>query len=296
MRKRIAKWGGVSMLVVALLVGALIGAAQWSWASRAGARYSPPSHGFAVPALTEENRAEAERLYNSRGCADCHGEDGAGRVMTDAPPMRLAAPNLTHVMRDRSPEELHSLIRRGVRPDGSPVLFMPAHDYAAMPDEELGLITAHVRALPPSDASQPSTEFHTLGRLLIFLGAMDTPPFPAELIDQDDSFEPVTDENLGEYIAASCRGCHGPNLSGGPIPGAPEEELGIPANITPHASGLEGWSLEDFRLALREGQTPDGPLDTRTMPVRVTQHFSDPEIDALWAYLQTVEPRPFGER
>ena len=52
----------------------------------------------------------------------------------------------------------------------------------------------------------------------------------------------------------------------------------------------------DLRLALREGQTPDGPLDTRTMPVRVTQHFSDHEIDALWAYLQTVEPRPFGER
>jgi hypothetical protein len=52
-------------------------------------------------------------------------------------------------------------------------------------------------------------------------------------------------------------GCHGERLSGGRIPGAPSS-LPVPANLTPHASGLGGWSQETFVSVLDTGVRPDG--------------------------------------
>ena len=37
------------------------------------------------------------------------------------------------------------------------------------------------------------------------------------------------------------------------------------------------------------------PFDS-FMRVRLTQEMSDTEIDALWAYLQTVPPQPMGTK
>jgi hypothetical protein len=46
---------------------------------------------------------------------------------------------------------------------------------------------------------------------------------------------------------------------------------------------------------LRQGAGPGGvPIDP-FMPVRLTKGMSDTEIDALWAYLQTVPPQPMGK-
>lgn len=103
---------------------------------------------------------------------------------------------------------------------------------------------------------------------------------------------------MGAYLTRGCTGCHGAHLSGGPIPGAPVEEVGVPPNITFHASGLSGWTETDLRAALREGRTPSGvALDSTFMPWRTTFSFlTDEEIGAVYDYLQTVPHRPEGER
>jgi mono/diheme cytochrome c family protein len=97
------------------------------------------------------------------------------------------------------------------------------------------------------------------------------------------------------FVATSCRGCHGPTLTGGPIPGAPPG-LAVPLNLTAHETGLKGWRYDDFVALLREGKRKNGkPLDP-FMPVEALKNMNDVELHALWAYLQSVPPRPFGER
>ncbi len=56
------------------------------------------------------------------------------------------------------------------------------------------------------------------------------------------------------------------------------------------------YTEEDFFRALREGKRPAGtPLDS-LMPYRFTRQMSDDEIRALYLYLRTVPPKPYGTR
>ena len=99
---------------------------------------------------------------------------------------------------------------------------------------------------------------------------------------------------LGRHIAQVCLGCHGANLSGGKIAGDPN--MPLVANITPHESGLKGWTEADFFRALREGKRKDGSGILPQMPWQAYGQMSDVEIKALWAYLQTVPSSEKGER
>jgi cytochrome c553 len=91
-----------------------------------------------------------------------------------------------------------------------------------------------------------------------------------------------------------CTGCHGERFSGGPIPGAPPDWKPA-ANLTP--TGLGHYTEADFVRALRDGVRPGGARIDPSMPVeRVTRHMNDVELAALWAYLRTVPPRPYGGR
>lgn len=291
----VAKWIGLVIGGLAVVGVGLFGVATWTHAARVEARYAPPRHALTIPTLDDAARGEAERLYRARGCADCHAEDGGGAVVIDAPPLFVAGPNLTGS--SLTGAEMHAAVRRGVDADGAPLFFMPSHEYARMPDAELGLIVAHVRALPPQRRELPESELRPLGRVLALFGVFDTPIYPAEIIDQaEPAVSEATPGELGERLAAGCRGCHGQGLTGGPIPGAPEEQTGVPRNLTPHETGLRGWTLAQFEAALRTGSTPTGRLNPRFMPISATRHLTDPEIAALFAYLQGLEPRPFGGR
>lgn len=294
--KKLAKWAGAGLgVLVALVVGLGI-VASCSWNARLDERYETADHDFEIPELTDENRAEAERLYLARGCGDCHGADGAGRNMVDAPPFLMNPPNITGVMRAMSANDIHKLVRRGIRPNGAPVFFMPAQDFARMPDRELGLITAYVRSLPQVDAQHEQSELRMPGRILAFFGVLDIGLLPAELIDQDAPFDPAGPDEMGEYIVTGCRGCHGEHLSGGPIPAAPPE-LGVPRNLTPHETGLAGWTLDQFVTVMRTGRTPDGEqLDPDQMPYRIYAHLSDDELAQIFTYLQGLEPIAEGNR
>jgi len=96
-------------------------------------------------------------------------------------------------------------------------------------------------------------------------------------------------------LANACRGCHGATLSGGRIPGAPAE-MAIPLNITPHETGLAGWTYTDFDKLLSTGIRRNGKTLDPMMPVTELGKFNQTERQALWAFLQTVPAKPFGER
>jgi mono/diheme cytochrome c family protein len=124
--------------------------------------------------------------------------------------------------------------------------------------------------------------------------------FDAKLIDHlaRRGAPPAADTtaDYGRYLAdiGGCTGCHGPTLSGGPIPGLPPESK--PArNITPE--GIGSWTEPDFFKALREGIRPDGtPIDSTQMPIRLTREMTDLETRAIFMYLKTVPPKATGGR
>lgn len=252
---------------------------------------------FAIP-TDAASIAEGERLFHARGCAECHGEDAGGRVMIDDPALgRLVSANLTYFA-SASPQSWSQAVRDGLRASGEPLMLMPAGELNPMPDRELGAIVAYVRSLPRVVHELPPLALGPVGRSIDLAGLL--PLMPAHDIDhraRPAEIPTGRTPEMGAYLGRMCTNCHGAHLSGGPVPGAPPE-MGIPANITFDETGLAGWSEEDFRRVLREGQTPDGrQIDPAQMPWRTfLSHLSDDEIGALYDYLQTVPHRHAGER
>jgi hypothetical protein len=99
----------------------------------------------------------------------------------------------------------------------------------------------------------------------------------------------------GQFLAMGCQGCHGEHFSGGPLPGAPSS-MAIPLNLTPHETGLRDWSFDDFNKLLNAGVRKNGKRLDPLMPYEAFGKFDDIERRALWAFLKSVPPLPFGNR
>ncbi|PTT78630.1 alcohol dehydrogenase, partial [Pelomonas sp. HMWF004] len=57
-------------------------------------------------------------------------------------------------------------------------------------------------------------------------------------------------------------------------------------NLTPHATGLAGWSADDFWRALHLGQSRDGRLLVPAHPIGNTTLINRTDANALHAWLQ----------
>jgi hypothetical protein len=84
-------------------------------------------------------------------------------------------------------------------------------------------------------------------------------------------------------------------MSGGPIPGAPSD-FPVPLNLTPDATGLQGWTYADFEKLATTGIRKNGKKLASFMPIEAIAKMDDVERHALWAYLQSLPPTPFGQR
>jgi len=247
--------------------------------------------------------ARGEHLAITRGCADCHAADFGGRVVMEAPPIgRMAAPNITRgkggLPADFGDADFEHAIRHGFKPGGRAILFMPIRDFAALSDADTADLIAYAKQRPPVDRELAPSYIGPIGRALFAFGQL--PMLEARMIDQNAA-HPARVENavtveFGNYLARACTGCHGQHFSGGAIPGAPPE-FAKPANITPdQATGIGAWSKQDFYRVFREGKKPDGTALDPFMPWQAMGHFTETELDALWAYLRTVPARPRGQR
>jgi len=248
--------------------------------------------------------ARGRHLVEARyGCAECHGRDFGGGVMVDAAAIgRIFGPNLTRgdggVTSGFEPADWDRIVRHGVGRDGRPSL-MPSGDYELMSDQELSDVVAYVSSQPPVDRVMPPVRLGPLGRFLIATGRM---PLSANLIGSHavahSELPPAADASVafGRHLAGTCTGCHGRDLTGGPIPGG-DPSWAPASNLTPHDDGLAGWRYEDFVTAMREGRLPDGtsvrvPM---TMLLPYGQHMTDVEMRALWSYLRSVPALATGE-
>lgn len=301
MRKAL-KWVGI---IVGVLIGLLLisGAVVYGVSTyRFNRTYDVQVEAVEIP--SDQTSIEyGLHVAAIRSCMACHGEDLAGQIEFEDPMVgRIANANLTSgeggigaVYRD---EDWVRAIRHGITPEGKPILIMPSHTMFPMSDEDLGALIAYLKSIPPVDKERLPVSLSLLPRLMFLTGQMDF-LVPAELIDHKSPPPPAPERAVtaeyGKYLAGLCTVCHGPGLSGGPIPGTPPNDP--PArNLTP-AGRLNTWTLEDFITAMRTGETPGGPqLQDDFMPYSIFVEMTDDELEAIWLYLQSLPPTEYGNR
>ena len=299
------KWIKRSLGATAFLA-ALVAAAPFAstplWAHKAQRHVDVQTEAIAAP-QDAVALARGAYLFASRGCAHCHGANGAGRVFVDEPNgMHARSPNITpiagSVTSHYAAADWVRTIRHGVKPDGTPVFIMPSEDYNRLTDADVGALVAWLQQLPP--APGPAAEFRlpTIVKLLYAAGVVKD---AAEKIDHTLApatpvAEAITPQH-GAYVATMCMGCHGAHLSGGRIPSGPPNWPAA-ANLTPgDGSAMRRYPQADaFVAMLRSGLRPDGSAVSRVMPFDSLSALSDVDARALYLFLKDLPPRAAGNR
>lgn len=249
------------------------------------------------PASVERGRY----LYASRGCVDCHGANAAGHTFIDEPNgMLVRGSNLTpgahSAVKDYRSLDWVRIVRHGIKRDGRPALIMPSEDYNRFTDDDLAALVAYLRQLAPVDGVPGEVRLPLPVRVLYAAGVVRD---AYEKIDHRLPPQVPVPEGVtlahGAYVANMCIGCHGANLSGGKIPGAPPDwpaasKLGAgEGSVMPRYA-----SAEQFRAMLRTGRRPDGTPVSPVMPFGSLQAMSPTDADARFLYLKALPVRPAG--
>lgn len=298
--KRIGIGLGVAVLLVALGSGAFVYGKVSAFDASMDRVYDVP-----LQALTRSNDpvvlARGKHLAESLApCAneDCHGPDlGGGKSIEMGPLGTMNGPNITEggLGAAYTDGELARLVRHGIKKDGRSVMFMPTRDFDFMPESDVVAVISYARSLPPVERPNKPTHVGIIGKVL---DRMDRLPMDiARRVDHThlEISVPTPTADYGRFIARGCDGCHGKTLTGGRIPGAPSK-FPVPLNITPHETGIKGWTYEDFDRLLTQGIRKNGKKLDTFMPIDAYGNFDETEKRALFAYLLTLPPLPFGGR
>jgi mono/diheme cytochrome c family protein len=213
---------------------------------------------------------------------------------------RIDGPNLTRgqggVPATFSDTDWERAIRHGIATNGRGLFLMPSTDYAQFSAEDMGALIAYLKSLPPVDHPRVPVALGPVSRALLAFGKIK---LAADEIDHA-SLKPMTAKpgetaEYGHYLAISCTGCHGPNLSGGKIAAGPPEWPPA-ANLTPDPSGRLGkWTEANFLQVLRTAKRPDGTELHPAMP-RAFGQMTETELKALWLYIKTLPAAATGSR
>lgn len=231
--------------------------------------------------------------------SDCHGADLAGgKTIAMGPLGTFTGPNVTRggLGALYTPAELARLLQHGVKKDGRTAQFMPSHDWSWLPPADIGAIVSYWQTLPAVEKPNGVLSFGALAKILdrrdmIIIDI-------ARRVDHASVGQgpaPSATKEYGAFLGRLCLGCHGPGLTGGPIPGAPPD-MAVPANLTPHETGLGGWTYEDFDRLLTTGVNKKGKTMDKMMPTESFGKLEEVEKRALFAYLQSLPPKEFGGR
>lgn len=241
-------------------------------------------------------------------CAGCHYNRATnkftGNPIEDVPGIagEVYSANLTHsktygVTAKYSDAEIKYLLRTGVARDGRFLAYMLRPNMA---DEDINDIIVYLRsddpALAADDRIAGTTHFTLIGKMYMGMTAKPAP-------FKDGIARPSDPVALGYYLVdnVGCFHCHSksatainaeyPNQTKGYLAGGftlkgPQGTKVIASNITPDKqTGIGNYTREQFRKALKDGDAPSRKLHP---PMPKFQRLSDSEIDAIYAYLQTV--------
>ncbi len=225
--------------------------------------------------------ARGERLAQVYGCFHgCHGADMEGRVFFEEPLFgRAVAPNLTLAVRNYTAEQFEAMVRQGIRPDGTGLFGMPSASFATLSDRDLGAIYSFIASYPQQETPElPERTVGPAGRLFLVLGEFPLPP--EEIDDRPWPEERLRDPvSKGAYLAQNaCSECHGLELEG-------NVDFGMPPLAIAKA-----YDRERFGRLMATGVGLDESRDLGLMALVAEYrfaHFTEDEVDALFAFLQS---------
>ncbi|MEO8344792.1 MAG: c-type cytochrome [Betaproteobacteria bacterium] len=295
---------GVAFLLAALvIIAGALGLAVGPLSERKRHRVVDVAVAPVAYAEGETALTRGKYLFQSRGCAECHGENAAGREVINEPNgFYIKSPNISpgsgSVVKDYKEVDWVRSIRHGVSPQKHALFLMPSADYNRMTNTDVAAVIAYVRALPPATGTGADIRLPLIVQALYVAGEVKD---DAELINH--SLPPATPVAEGQtpehgaYVVQMCKGCHGDGLSGGSIPGTPPEWPPA-ANLTSGTgSAMPKYdSVDKFAGMLRTGKRPDGSAVSTVMPFATLRNLNDTDVGGLYAYLKTVPARPAGQR
>jgi len=213
-----------------------------------------------------------------------------------------------------SDEEIKDAFLNGIGTDGRNLIgLMPYWVFHNMTDEDADSIVAYLRTLTPVQHMTPPNQ------------PPFTPPPPATLppIDPDDipmpsdGFPEAESALRGRYLSSMvsvCVDCHTPEIEPGsfmfdfekifaggrgfpaalfgyPVP--PYPEVIFTSNLTPHATGLEGYRLDDVVKVMKEGLDKDGNgvcAPTHSGPSSPYAGLTDADVTDIANYVLSLPP------
>lgn len=264
-------------------------------------------------------------------CADCHtprmanGSFDESRALAgvdcfiDADPTKddfgcLSSRNLTDHetgLKNRSNQEIKDLFMKGERPDGKylhPV--MPYYVLGNMSESDADAIVAFLRTVKGVDHMVAANQAPFM-----------PPEKPAPVVPKDKLPKPSADYKdkaaamRGMYLAANfgvCMECHTPRGEMGEFLADKafqgnnrfgREELGLPpafpeaiysANITPHETGIKGWTVDEIVSAIKKGIDKDKKPLCPPMPAGPMGAFggiTDSDARDIAHYLLSLPPK-----
>lgn len=298
---KLTKIVGGSLAVLAAGAGIAAGAAVLLSERKMNRVVDVPTASMNLAAL-DASLERGEYLFVTRGCSECHGERGEGKVMIDDQKagFYVHSPNITRgsggAAATYTDSDWVALLRHGVKPNGTPAFIMPSEDYAQMADEDVAALVTYIRGMAPSAERKVEIRLPFMMKALYAFGVIKD---AAEKIDHTKPAPARVPNDMhehGEYISKTCIGCHGQGYAGGPIPGAPPAWPAA-ANLTSAADGAMARysSVEQFRQMMRTGKRADG-TGIGVMPFDSLRAMSDAELDALFGFLKTLQPKTSGTR
>jgi len=305
-------------VIVGLLVLAVLGGMGF-WALTSPMAYTMiRGDGQFVPVtpagFSREPNAENGRiLFYAGGCTSCHTTPNQSDKLRLGGGYALKSPFGTFHVPNISPHKQDGIgswnindfiraMREGVSPDGRH--YYPAFPYTSyqrMSREDLADLFAFMMSLPPVEGRAPGHELpfpYNIRRgiglwKLAFLDGKPFAPDPSKSAGW----------NRGAYLVngpGHCAECHSERNFAGAIieerrfAGGPDPEgRGTVPNITPHPSGIGGWTVDDLTTLLKTGETPN--FDTVGGPmgdvVRNTAQLPESDRQAMAEYLLSLPPK-----
>lgn len=277
------------------------------------------------PAITVEGtEAQVERgkylAEHVAVCIDCHstrdwskfsgpiqpGTYGRGGDVFNEDmgmPGTFYAKNITpYNLNDWTDGEIYRTITTGVTRDGRPMFpVMPYPSYGKMDPEDVKSIIAYIRTLEPIEYGSPDSKANFPMNLIL-----RTMPQPADPMERPSLEDTVA---YGKYITTigGCADCHTPKNQGTNIEGmdlAGGFEFKGPfgtirsANITPDKStGIGNMNKQQFVNLFKQYDLPGDSLRdvaenqfNTVMPWQMYAGMTKQDLEAIYTYLQTVEP------
>jgi mono/diheme cytochrome c family protein len=323
-------------LLRGVLALALVAAAGAAWLFGMLPRTQPPSE-LRVAATPEQVERGRYLAINVLQCVDCHSVRdwtkyggppiepiGAGRPCMDRKTptagvnvnqeyfpgvlcIRNITPDRATGIGEWTDGEIIRAVREGIGRDGRGLFpIMPYFIYRHLSDEDVQAVVAYLRTLPPADSGiKPERQIEFPLNLLVRLWPE---PLAAPVVAPDRTKDRLA---YGEYLAriARCEFCHTPRepnamegfegrrFAGGMPFFLGKERVMYPMNLTPHASGLGGWTREQFIARFRAHATPQTvtPAQNTLMNWNAFAGLTDDDLNLLWDFFMTLPPVPYRQ-